>query len=143
MVSGLALVLVLATAFSGRAAEAQSVVATRTLRANTVLAAEDVTLASASIPGVASNETAVIGQEARVAIYQGRPIRAIDLGPPALVGRNQSVVLRYQSGALVITAEGRSLGRAGAGERIKVMNLTSHATVVGTVAPDGSVSVAR
>lgn len=141
MIARFGFVAALILSGTGTAADAQSLVATRTIRANSVLSAEDVMLVSASISGVASRPTAVIGQEARVAIYQGRPIRIADLGPPALVDRNQSVVLLYRSGALVITAEGRAMGRAGVGERVKAMNMASHTTVVGIVAPDGSINV--
>ena len=38
---------------------------------------------------------------------------------------------------LVITAEGRSLGRGSIGDRILAMNLGSHTTVSGTIGADG------
>jgi flagella basal body P-ring formation protein FlgA len=121
---------------------AQSLVATRTIRANTVLTAADVAMNTVSIPGAASTLGDVVGLEARIVIYQGRPVRTADLGPPALIERNQAVVLRYRRGALVITAEGRALGRGGSGDRIRVMNIGSRNTVTGIVAFDGSVAVA-
>ncbi len=51
----------------------------------------DVTLVDAEIIGAASAVVEVVGLEARVTLYAGRPIRAADLGPPALVDRNQIV----------------------------------------------------
>jgi flagella basal body P-ring formation protein FlgA len=123
-------------------ARAETLVAVRTLRAETVLGPDDVALVAGSIPGTASNTAEVLGLETRVTIYQGRPIRTSDLGAPAIVDRNQAVVLKYSAGPLVITAEGRALGRGGAGDRVKVMNVASRTIVLGVVADDGSVRVA-
>jgi flagella basal body P-ring formation protein FlgA len=123
-------------------ARAETLVAVRTLRAETVLGPDDVALVAGSIPGTASNNAEVLGLETRVTIYQGRPIRTSDLGAPAIVDRNQAVVLKYSAGPLVITAEGRALGRGGAGDRVKVMNVAYRTIVLGVVADDGSVRVA-
>lgn len=122
-------------------APAETLVAARTLRAQTILVPEDLSVVAGIVPGTASDPAEVIGFETRVAIYQGRPIRPSDLGPPAIVDRNQSVVLSYVAGALTITAEGRALGRGGVGDRVKVMNVASRTTVIGIVAADGSVRV--
>ena len=120
---------------------ADMVVATRTIRANTVLTAQDLKLQSGEAVGVASHPDQLVGQETRVALYAGRPVRLEDVGPPALVERNQVVELVFDHGGLRITTEGRSLSRAGAGERVRVMNLDSRTTVTGRVASDGRVLV--
>jgi flagella basal body P-ring formation protein FlgA len=122
-------------------AMADSLVATRTIRAQSVLTAEDVTLVAAEIPGALSNANLALGQEARVMIYPGRPIRAVDLGPLAIVERNQIIPLAFQAGALVITTEGRALARGAVGDVIPVMNLSSRSKVFGTIGLDGFVSV--
>ena len=122
-------------------ATAETLVAARTLRAQTILSPGDLIVASGTVPGTATDPEEVIGLETRVAIYQGRPIRPADLGPPAIVDRNQMVMLNYQAGPLNITAEGRALGRGGVGDRIRVMNIASRTTVTGMVAEDGSVWV--
>lgn len=121
---------------------ADSVVATRPIRALTPIGADDVTLVEADIAGALTDVAGAIGQEARVAIYPGRPVRAADLGPPAVVERNQIVPLTYRSGSLAILTEGRALTRGGVGDVIRVMNLSSRATVTGTIGPDGLVDVA-
>ena len=120
---------------------AETVLAARTIRAQAILAPGDVTLAAHEVPGtyVAIGET--IGLEARVVLYAGRPIRIEDLGPPAIVERNQIVTLIYRTGGLAIAAEGRALARAGIGDRLRVMNLASRQTVTGHVRADGTVSV--
>jgi flagella basal body P-ring formation protein FlgA len=122
-------------------AEEGTVVAARAIRPRTVLMPSDVTLAEGATAGALDALEDAVGQEARVAIYQGRPIRPSDLGPPAMVDRNQLVEMRYDNGRLSITAEGRALGRAGAGERVQVMNLDSRMTVTGVVSGPGLVVV--
>ena len=122
-------------------AMADSVVATRTIRAQSVVQADDVTLVAAEIPNALAQLADAIGREARVSIYAGRPILASDLGAPAVVDRNQIVPLVYQSGALAILTEGRALARGGVGDVIRVMNLASRSTVSGRIATDGTVHV--
>lgn len=121
---------------------AETLLASRTIRAGEVLAPGDVTRAAQPTPGGLSDPAQAIGMEARVALYAGRPLRAGDLGPPALVERNQIVILSYRQGGLQITTEGRALGRAGAGEPVRVMNLSSRNTVTAVVGPDGTVHAA-
>ena len=122
-------------------AMADSLIATRTIRAKSVVQADDVTMVAAAIPGALTGPDAALGLEARIAIYAGRPIRASDLGAPALIDRNQIVAISYNSGALAILTEGRALTRGGVGDVIRVMNLASRATVSGRIAADGTVHV--
>ncbi|MCB2135400.1 MAG: flagellar basal body P-ring formation protein FlgA [Rhodobacteraceae bacterium] len=134
-------IIILVAGLAAVPAGSETLVAARTIRANTILAAGDVTLVAGTVPGGAIRPEAVIGMETRVVIYQGRPVLSADLGPPALVERNQSVTLTYRSGDLVISAEGRALGRGGPGERIRIMNIASRTTVTGIVGTDGTVHV--
>ena len=120
---------------------ADSLVATRTLRAHAVVTSEDVTLVEMVIAGAVTDPQQAIGQETRVAIYAGKPIRAADLGPPTVVERNQIVALAYSAGGLNILTEGRALARGGVGETIDVMNLSSRSKVTGQIGPDGIVRV--
>jgi flagella basal body P-ring formation protein FlgA len=120
---------------------ADTVVPTRTIRANARIDVTDLMLRPATVAGAYSDIDEVLGMEARVALYPGRPIRPGDIGPPAIVDRNQIITLVYQTSGLLIAAEGRSLDRAGAGDRIRVMNLTSRSTLSGVVQSDGSVIV--
>jgi flagella basal body P-ring formation protein FlgA len=121
---------------------AESVVATRVIRAQSVVVPEDLAVVDAAIPGALADPAAALGLEARVTLYPGRPVRAGDLGPPALVDRNQIVALDFRAGGLSIRAEGRALARGGAGDVIRVMNLASRTTVSGRIRPDGVVDVA-
>ncbi|TAG23451.1 MAG: flagella basal body P-ring formation protein FlgA [Rhodobacterales bacterium] len=120
---------------------AESVVATRTLRPNTVIGPEDLTLVDAVLPGALSDPALALGLETRVAIYAGRPVLQSDLGSPTLVQRNQVVSLVYLAGSLAISAEGRALSRGSEGETVRVINLASRTTVSGRIGPDGAVYV--
>lgn len=122
-------------------ASAESLVATRTIRAKALVAPEDLTLVSAELPGALSDPALAVGLEARVSIYAGKPVRPGDLGPPTLVERNQLVTLVYVSGGLAISTEGRALARGANGDQIRVMNLGSRNTVMGRIGPDGAVYV--
>lgn len=120
---------------------AESLVATRTIRAKSLVAAEDLTLVSAELPGALSDPADAVGLEARVAIYAGKPVRPGDLGPPTLIERNQLVTLIFLSGDLAISTEGRALSRGSEGDEVRVMNLGSRNTVTGRIGPDGAVYV--
>jgi len=122
-------------------AMADSVVATRTIRAQSVIAAQDVAMVPADITGALTATDAAVGLEAKVTLFAGRPVRAADLAAPALIHRNQVVAVVYQVAGLTIRTDGRALERGGAGAVIKVMNLSSHLTVQGAISPDGSVRV--
>ncbi len=134
------LAIILALAVPG-AALADTVVAGRTLRAGTLLTGDDLAIIAEDIPGAISSLDDAIGQEARVNLYAGRPVRPGEIGPAALVERNQIVTLIYDQNGLTIATEGRVLDRGGVGDRIRVMNLSSRNTVTGTVGEDGKVYV--
>jgi flagellar basal body P-ring formation protein FlgA len=120
---------------------AESVVATRTIRAKALIAPEDLALVSAELPGALTDMAEAVGLEARVVIYAGKPVRPGDLGSPTLVDRNQLVPLIYLSGGLAISTEGRALGQGAEGDDVRVMNLGSRNTITGRIGPDGAVYV--
>ena len=133
----LAIIMALIPGLAG----AETLVAARTIRAQELITAQDVALRDVEVAGALRDPQAAIGREARVALYAGRPIRQGDIGPPALIERNQIITLIYDRGGLQIATEGRSLSRAGVGELVKAMNLSSKKTVTGWVQPDGSIMV--
>ncbi len=120
---------------------AETLVATRTIRSKSVVQAEDIGQLADVVPGTLTDPLDAVGMEARITIFAGRPIREGDLAAPALVERNAVVSIIYRTGGLTIVSEGRAMGRAGAGEIVKVMNLSSRITVAGQVAADGTVHV--
>ncbi|MCA2014445.1 flagellar basal body P-ring formation chaperone FlgA [Pararhodobacter sp. CCB-MM2] len=128
--------------FAALPAQADVLLAARTLRAGTLVEAGDVILTSEAAPlGAAQAIDEAVGWEARVTLYAGRPIPIASLGPPALVDRNELVTIVFQSGGLEIRADGRALGRGAEGDVIRIMNLASRSTISGTVSGPGLVSV--
>ena len=134
------IILALVFLFVAATASAETVVAVKTIRANTILTAQDVAI-NRNMSGGIRNPADVVGMETRVVLYVGRPIRAEDIGPPALVNRNQIVPLVFRASGLSISTAGRALDRGAVGDMIRVMNMSSRSTLFGTVLPDGSVDV--
>lgn len=124
-------------------ASAQSLIANRAIPAKSIITEMDVSLTDQSIPGAYRAVADAVGLEAKVSIYPGRPVRMGDLGPPAIIERNDVVKLRFVAGALTIETEGRAMERAGIGDFIRVMNLSSRTTITGRVTESGIIEVGR
>lgn len=139
MVKLVAIVLMLAAL----PAYSEIVMPVRTIRAKELISPADLVLEPGDMPGVYQGFEDVVGNEARVTLYQGRPIRTGDVVRPAIVGRNDLVTLIFVQSGLTITTEGRALGRGATGDVIRVMNLSSRTTLSGRVRTDGSVEVMK
>ncbi|WP_376875662.1 flagellar basal body P-ring formation chaperone FlgA [Albirhodobacter sp. R86504] len=113
----------------------------RTIKAQEVISAEDLRVAEGESQSLISDLQDAIGMEARVTLYANRPIRPQDITEPAAIERNQTVEMVYSRGLLNISAEGRSLDRAAIGETVRVMNMSSRATVSARVTAPGRVQV--
>ncbi len=124
-------------------ASADVVVPVQTLRAGTILTAEDLRVDGRSYSGTVEDLSAAIGKEARVVLYAGRPIRREDITEPATVQRNQIVPLVFERAGLRISTGGRALDRGSPGDLIRVMNVSSRKTLFGRILPDGSVDVSN
>lgn len=122
-------------------AVSDSVTTTRPLRAGEIIAAADLAFLDVEVANGFIDPRDLIGFEARVNLYPGRPILTRDVGMPTVVERNAIIPLMFRRGGLTITLEGRALGRAGEGETVRVMNLSSRSTVVGTATASGAVVV--
>ena len=122
-------------------ATAESVTAVHAVRAGTMLSADDLAFLDEDAEQGFTDPRDVIGLEARVNLYPGRPILARDVGSPTVVERNAIVPLVFSRGGLSITLEGRALSRAGAGETVRVMNLSSRNTVIGVATETGQVII--
>jgi flagella basal body P-ring formation protein FlgA len=135
------LVLTLAIATCGSAAFSESLTTTRLVRPNAIIAPTDLGVLSVDVPGALPSDADIIGLEARVTLYPGRPILLDHVGQPALIERNQPVVVFFQNRGLTIATDGRALSRGAQGDVVRVMNLSSRHTVSGRVQADGSVVV--
>ena len=134
---------ILALCFSAQVVAADVVTPTRTLRPGTLITAQDLTIRDGLQVGAFDRITGVAGQEARVALYAGRPIPFEAIGPPAIVNRNQIVPLSFETSGLSITTDGRAMERGGVGDRIRIMNLQSRATLFGLVQANGTIKVTQ
>lgn len=121
--------------------DAEVLTSTRVLRPDTIIEPQDIAILSKDIPGAIKSDIRIIGLETRNTLYPGRPIRIDDVGPVALVKRNQHVKLVFRHGNLTIATEARALQRGGIGDFVRVMNLSSRTTVSGKVSRNGSVIV--
>ena len=66
----------------------------------------------------------------------------VDLGAaPTVVARNTLVTLAYRRGNIELTTLGRALDHAGLHQPVRVVNVDSRLTVVGTVAGPGMVRI--
>ena len=110
---------------------------TRVIRAREIISSADVARQVSDVAGAED----VVGLEARITLYPNRPIRVGDVGPPAIVERNQLVTLVYATGGLRIITEGRALARGAAGDTVRVINLASRLSVSGRVRDDGWIEV--
>ena len=133
----------IALVFCAHAVAADVVTPTRTLRPGTLITTADLTVQGGVQPGMFDRISDVAGQEARIALYAGRPIPFEGIGPPALINRNQIVAIHFSASGLAISTEGRALERGGIGDRVRIMNLSSRATLFGYVQADGSVKVTQ
>ncbi len=136
----LALAAVFAVFISMDAA-AQSVQSARPIKVNTIVTQDDFVLIDAAIPGAFGRIEDAVGLETKKTLYPGRPVMVGDLGPITVVDRNQLVQLVFSLGALKITADGRALGRASLGQRVRVMNSDTRLVVTGVVTSPTTVEV--
>jgi len=123
--------------------QAETLIATRTIPARSIIGPDDLEIRDVTVVGGISDPSFAIGQEARVALYAGRPVRAGDLSAPAIIERNQIVQLIYLNGGILISTEGRALDRAAVGDWIRVMNLSSRTTVTAQIHETGVAHVAN
>lgn len=137
--TAIALTCVNALFLSG--AMAQTVMAGQIIRSRSIISASSLVIQTQDTPGAFQKIEQVAGMEARAMLYPGRPIMASDIGPPTVIERNEIVTLIYKSGTLLISAEGRSLARGGIGDKIRVMNLSSRATISGIITRPGEIRI--
>lgn len=121
--------------------QAQTIVPVSTIQPGEVLSVVDLRVAEGDVKGAIRDAESAVGLEARTVLYAGRPIRSRDLGPPAVIERNQIVSLIFSVGGMSIMTAGRALDRAASGDSIRVMNLASRTTVSGRASPSGAVRV--
>ncbi len=108
------------------------VVATKVIRAgDTVSPSNSETVEGASI------DAELFGREVVRTVYAGQEVSFENTRAPRLVTRNQTVTIKYISGALEITTTGRAMGEAALNEAVTVLNPQSRQLVHGVVQENG------
>jgi flagella basal body P-ring formation protein FlgA len=79
--------------------------------------------------------------QVRKQLRAGQAIKAIDIGKPDLVSRDQSVTLIYEAPGLYLTGRGKAVDSGTQGDVVNVTNLQSKRVVQGTVVGPGQVAV--
>ncbi|MGA3402732.1 MAG: flagellar basal body P-ring formation chaperone FlgA [Acetobacteraceae bacterium] len=120
-------------------------VAVARLAAGTVVRADDVRLARVHVAMVHSEVLHVasdaIGLQLRHPIAAGQPFAVADVMRPSLVQRGSNVQMQLQSPGLSVLAQGVAMESGATGERIRVLNPSSHAVVAAEVIGPGRVRV--
>ena len=91
--------------------------------------------------GFATRTQDIIGHEVRRNMAAGQLLRSSDLVSPKIIERGQTVDLVAKAAGLEVNMQGKSLGRAGIGDRLFVKNLSSGKRVEGLVLASGNVLV--
>jgi flagella basal body P-ring formation protein FlgA len=91
----------------------------------------------ASYPGIDD----LVGKIAVVSIRPNEPIRGNMVRAPAVFVVGAVVMLRYKQNGISITASGMALQNGFVGQRARIRNQESGATIVGVVMQDGGVQI--
>jgi flagella basal body P-ring formation protein FlgA len=90
-----------------------------------------------------TNPEDLVGQQVRRMLPEGRPVMVQSVMAPLVIDRGERVRIRFDDGAIVLTAPGRALNDAASGDTVRVVNLVSNLSLVGTAQADGTVEVTR
>lgn len=81
------------------------------------------------------------GQALRRPVPSGQPIQLADLGRPVIVAKGQPLALSLESAGLQVTAQGVAAEPGGLGDRIRVTNTFSRATIEAEITGPGQARV--
>ncbi|MEH2509952.1 flagella basal body P-ring formation protein FlgA [Nitrobacteraceae bacterium AZCC 1564] len=131
--------------FTGTAIETvEATILTRSVDRNDILKASDLVIERRPKAEVGTDLAArerAIGMQVRKQIRAGQAIKAIDIGKPDLVTRDQSVTLIYEAPGIYLTGRGKAVDSGTQGDVVNVTNLQSKRIVQGTVVGPGQVAV--
>ena len=82
-----------------------------------------------------------MGQQVRRMLPEGRPVMVQSVMAPLVIDQGERVRIRFDDGAIVLTAPGRALNDAASGDTVRVVNLVSNVSLVGTAQADGTVEI--
>ena len=96
---------------------------------------------SRPLVGYVTDESKIIGKEARKHLRSGNPLRSSDLVSPQIIERGQTVDLVARSSGLLVNMQGKALANGAEGDRLLVQNMSSGKKVEGLVMAGGTVLI--
>ena len=90
---------------------------------------------------VITNLRAASGLAARHELRPGQPLRNTDLMKPAIVQRNDTVIIVYEAPGFTLTLRGQAQEDGALGDTINVLNVESKRVVQGVISGPGRVTV--
>ncbi len=115
------------------------------LQKGETITADNVTLqeipASQSFTSTITGTDELVGQQAVRPLAAGAPINRLHVRVAPSISRNQAVTLVFKRGGIELTGRGQALEDGALGQSIRVINPTTRATLVGTVAAGAVVEV--
>lgn len=117
----------------------------RRIAAGELVSRDDVEMksvrAEALAGSVITSAQSVIGKEATRLLSPGQPIREDSLGKPAVVRKNEEVLLLFRKGGLQLTSKGLALGDAAQGQPVRVARPSASRPIEGVAVAEGVVMV--
>lgn len=105
---------------------------------------QTISLAHGRVGAFAITDAAkLVGMQVRRVLSQGRPVMVQSVQPPVIIDRGDQVTIRYSDGSLSLAAPGRALASAALGQDVKIVNLVSNTSLVGTATAKGVVEVTQ
>lgn len=85
----------------------------------------------------------LVGQQVRRMLVAGRPVPRQSVIPPRIIERGDKVRIVLDQGGLSLTATGRAMADAHAGQALRVVNLSSNKTIDAVATGKGIVKVVQ
>jgi flagella basal body P-ring formation protein FlgA len=124
---------------------ADYIVSARPLRANQIIGPADLATRRGDLAAlgddVLTDASQAVGQHARYALAQGRPLQTHILRVPAAVQRGNSVTIVGRGAGFQISNTGRAMNSAAPGETVRV-RLPNNQVITGTAQTNGTVEMA-
>lgn len=83
----------------------------------------------------------LVGQQVRRMLVAGRPVPRQSVVPPVIINRGEKVKILLNMGGLQLTATGRAMANAHAGQVLRVVNLSSNKAISAIATGPGIVEV--
>ncbi|MBL1431252.1 MAG: flagellar basal body P-ring formation protein FlgA [Robiginitomaculum sp.] len=113
----------------------------RTMSVGEIITADDIKWISTRADRLGVNpiftEDQLLGKALRRSLRPETPIRLQDVKTPDMVSKGELITITYELPGLRLTARGKVLANAGAGDIVRVVNLSSNRTIEVTITGPG------